>query len=133
MPSLQGADAPQWIDAEPKPMNDAPRAGTGPPRGATGREPARRACPTYWLALTLVVGGAGAIVPLSPASIMRCSPSLRAQRSNPDFGTAGLPRFARKDDSGYRHFALESFRFRLNRAPGTVPAWGLSPYCGTAE
>ena len=64
MPSLQGADAPQWVDAEPKPMNDAPRAGTGPPRVATGREPARRACPTYWLALTLVVGGAGAIVPL---------------------------------------------------------------------
>jgi hypothetical protein len=26
------------------------------------------------------------------------SSSLRAERSNPDFGTAGLPRFARNDD-----------------------------------
>jgi hypothetical protein len=35
-------------------------------------------------------------------------PSLRAKRGNPDSGAAGLPRFARNDDSYLLHCALKS-------------------------
>ncbi len=40
-------------------------------------------------------------------------PSLRAKRGNPDSGAAGLPRFARKDDSFLLHCALAQTIKRL--------------------
>jgi hypothetical protein len=54
-------------------------------------------------------------------------PSLRAKRGNPDSDAAGLPRFARNDDSHLLHCALDHSPNRLNRF-AMHPVWKRMVY-----